>query len=245
MDTVNIGLGLKFKTQTLADGRVVPAVEAVDVTVDINKDDIDIKISGNIWSDFASAFEIFFKGTVVDLIHDSVHDALAKTVPDFINSELATADGNLQVPSFNTWFLDWQTSLPAVITSTTVELGAKGILYDSKDGETEWSTAFPDMPYKDTAEPAQFQAYISDLSVDSLLGSYLEVGKVEGWVHGDDVPYTDKTITAGEIDVAFPGLSAKYGADSIIDVYFILTDAHSFTSSAANQDVTVLGTVKF
>lgn len=80
--------------------------------------------------------------------------------------------------------------LPAVITDTTVELGAKGILYDSAGGEAEWSTAFPDMPYKDTAEPAQFQAYIADLSVDSLLGSFLEVGDIAGMVKGDDLPGT-------------------------------------------------------
>jgi len=68
MKTVNIGLGLSFKTQTLADGRIVPAVDAVDVLVDIDRNDIDIKIWGNIWADFAAAFEIFFKSTVVELI---------------------------------------------------------------------------------------------------------------------------------------------------------------------------------
>jgi hypothetical protein len=68
MDSINVGLGLSFTTQTLPDGRIVPMVKAVDVLVDINRDDIDIKIWGNIWSDFASAFEIFFKSTVVELI---------------------------------------------------------------------------------------------------------------------------------------------------------------------------------
>ena len=47
---------------------MTPAVDAVDVLVDIKRHDIDIKIWGNIWSDFASAFEIFFKSTVVGLI---------------------------------------------------------------------------------------------------------------------------------------------------------------------------------
>ena len=42
MNTVNVGVGLKFKTQTLADGRVVPAVESVDVNVDIDRGDINI-----------------------------------------------------------------------------------------------------------------------------------------------------------------------------------------------------------
>ena len=68
MDTVNIGMGLEFGTQTTSDGKIIPSVTAVDVLVDINRDDIDIKIWGNIWSDFASAFEIFFKSTVVGLI---------------------------------------------------------------------------------------------------------------------------------------------------------------------------------
>lgn len=72
MDTVDIGVGLSFKTQTLADGNVVPAVDAVDVTVNINRNDINIKIWGNIWADFASAFEIFFKSTVVQEIQDGI-----------------------------------------------------------------------------------------------------------------------------------------------------------------------------
>jgi len=50
----------------------VPAVDAVDVTVNINRNDINIKIWGNIWADFASAFEIFFKSTVVQEIQDGI-----------------------------------------------------------------------------------------------------------------------------------------------------------------------------
>jgi len=85
MKTVNIGLGLSFKTQTLADGRIVPAVDAVDVLVDIDRNDIDIKIWGNIWADFAAAFEIFFKSTVVELIQDTVTDTLTTTIPTYTN----------------------------------------------------------------------------------------------------------------------------------------------------------------
>ena len=50
----------------------MPSVSAVDVLVDIDRDDIDIKIYGNIFADLASAFEIFFKSTVVELIQDTV-----------------------------------------------------------------------------------------------------------------------------------------------------------------------------
>ena len=113
MNDVNIGLGLKFKTQTLADGRVVPAVEAVDVLVDIDRNDIKLHIWGNIWTDFASAFEIFFKGTVVDDIRDAIRTTLETTVPDYINEFLAQQDGALAISDFTegeyakNWFLDW------------------------------------------------------------------------------------------------------------------------------------------
>ena len=107
MDTVNIGMGLSFSTQTTDDGKVVPAVSAVDVLVDINRDDIDIKIWGNIWSDFASAFEIFFKSTVVDLIQDTVRDTLSTTVPQMLNDEMKTLDGTLLIPGTKYWDLDW------------------------------------------------------------------------------------------------------------------------------------------
>lgn len=70
MSKVTVGVGLKFKTQTLSDGRVVPAVDAVDIVVNIDEDDIDIHISGNIWSDFASLFESLFKGAISDMIKD-------------------------------------------------------------------------------------------------------------------------------------------------------------------------------
>ena len=107
MDTVNIGLGLSFSTQTTPSGHVVPAVSAVDVLVDINRNDINIQIWGNIWSDFAAAFEIFFKSTVVDLIQDTVRDTLSTTIPAALNSELATMNGNLLIPGSQYWNLDW------------------------------------------------------------------------------------------------------------------------------------------
>ena len=155
---------------------------------------------------------------------------------------MATLDGKTVIPGFPKWDLDWQTMLPAVVTNTTFELGAKGIMFSSDAGESEWSTEFPDIPYKDTTEAAQFQAYVADLSVDSLIGSWLEVGSIAGQIQGDDVPGTNQTITASELDIALSGFSKKYGADTIVDLKLACTKLHDFTSSAANQDVTVLGT---
>lgn len=118
-------------------------------------------------------------------------------------------------------------------------------MYDDQDGESEWSTAFPSIPYHAAEEAAQFQVFLSDLSVDSLMGSWLEVGSIAGWVKGDDLPkpVASDTLTASSLEKFLPGISAKYGSDSIVDLHFDTTDLNSFTSSAANQEVTVIGSV--
>ena len=93
INTVKVEVGLQFTTQTLSDGRVVPGINAVDIVVDIDKDDIDIHISGNIWSDFASLFESLFKGTVADLINDNVSEVLQTEIPQYSNAFIAKTDG--------------------------------------------------------------------------------------------------------------------------------------------------------
>ena len=53
---------------------------------------------------------------------------------------------------------------------------------------------------------------------------------------GDAVPEVNNTITitGAEVDIAFAGFADRYGADSIVDIHFNLTDLHDFTSSEAN-----------
>ena len=117
-------------------------------------------------------------------------------------------------------------------------------MWDDIKGESEWATDFADMAYKNTTESAAFQVYLSDVSIDSLMGSYLEVGSIAGTLEGDNLPAAagNRTITAGLLDNALPGFAAKYGAEAIVDITGACTDLHSFSSSEADQQVTVLGT---
>lgn len=77
----------------------------VDITVDINRSDIKLHISGNWLSDLGSIFTVFFKGTVVDLINDSINTALSTTLPTIINTKLIENDGYFHfLPDLE---LDW------------------------------------------------------------------------------------------------------------------------------------------
>lgn len=135
INTIEVGFGLQFTTQTLPDGRVVPKINGVDITTDVDRWDVNIKIYGNIWADFAAAFEVFFVGTVVDAIDTALYSALAVGIPTFSSEAIAHNDGYLPAPVFDNWIFDWETRDPFQITDTYLGFDVKGLLFDKLLGE--------------------------------------------------------------------------------------------------------------
>lgn len=117
MNKVNLGVGISFTTQTTSDGRIVPAIESFNVLVDIDRDDINIQIWGNIWSDFAAMFEIFFKSEVVQAIQDSINFILTDGIPLAANTYFKHNDGFIQIPYMPTWEVDWMTPSKAIVAT--------------------------------------------------------------------------------------------------------------------------------
>jgi len=134
IDTIMIQFGLSLDTMTLVDGRLVPSITTVDVDTDIDRWDIDIKIHGNIWSDFASAFEVFFVGSVVDAINDGIKSGLEVGIPTFANEFFTKTDGKTNL-GFPNWVVDWETANKGLFTDTYLGLGVKGMFYDDLIGE--------------------------------------------------------------------------------------------------------------
>jgi len=75
--------------------------------MDIDRRDIDIHIHGNIWSDFASLFEVFFKGTVIKDIEDTTEAVLNTGIPLVGNTLMTVSDGFF--PLLPNWIFDWET----------------------------------------------------------------------------------------------------------------------------------------
>jgi hypothetical protein len=119
LDTIKIQVGLGFATKTLADGRIVPYVSAQDVIVDINRNDIRIKITdGSVVADIVDLFIPFFKSVVVDMINDTVSYTLETGVPFVANTAIDKTDGFLPIPPFiKKWYLDWETPASAKVTA--------------------------------------------------------------------------------------------------------------------------------
>lgn len=137
MKKIQITAGIGFEKTTLEDGRMVPYLKAVNVDMDIDRRDIDIHIHGNIWTDFASLFEVFFKGTVIGMIEDTAEAAMNTGIPLIGNGIMTKLDGYFPIPVFPNWVVDWETPQPAVITDTSFAIGVKGLMFDSSIGEEE------------------------------------------------------------------------------------------------------------
>ena len=156
MKDVKIVVGLAFDTMTLADGRIVPQVSAVNVDFEISRRHLDIHLHGNIWTDLGSLFEVFFKGTVVGLIEDTVETTLNTGIPAISNVLMTKLDGYFPVPLIPKWVVDWETPEAAQVTDIAFEIGVKGLMFDRDFGEEEPTVDIPELPYHDTTRAEQY-----------------------------------------------------------------------------------------
>lgn len=132
---------------------MVPSFESVDLKIDINRFDIKVHIHGNIWSDFANLFTVFFQHQIVDAITEIMTVTIQTGIPYIGNNFMAKTDGYLPIPLVNNWELDWETPKAALVTSDYISIGAKALFFDKAVPEIDQEplVAIPNMPYKDSS----------------------------------------------------------------------------------------------
>ena len=239
IDTVEIQFGIRFENEVLPDGRTVPKIAGVDIISDIDRYDVDIKIYGNIWSDFASAFEVFFVGTVVDLINDTITTALQTDIPQFANGYIDKTDGYAPLDIIHPYFdLDWSTANAAEVTDSYFGIGLRGLFFDSQIGEELPTTTIPEMPLKLADHPEKFQAFVSTFALDTFFSAFLETGKIGAWLDHSVVPASAPVqLTSGDLNTVFPGMSDYYGADAPVDVHFTFSKIGDFSVVAEDSEM--------
>jgi len=188
INEILVQFGLSFGTTNTADGRRLPYITAVDINTAINRFDINIQIYGNIWADLASAFEVFFVGTVSDLIESAIVFGLQTGIPAVTNYEINSSNGYLPMPVLAEWSLDWETENKVEVTNTYFGVGVKGLIFDKEIGEEDLAIEIPIMPTWDETRPQQFQAYVSSYSIDSFFSSWVEVGDIATWLNASMIP---------------------------------------------------------
>ena len=238
IDTTKLIFGFRVITQTLEDGKEVPAVEACNYDFsDFDKHDLSFDLHGSFWDGLIDAFKFAFEGKIVDLIKSTVEKELTEALPADLNKMIAQTDGFVQIPHFSKWLLDFGTEEPGHVTDASIQLGMRGILFDSDFNETV--PTFPAMPYKDSSLSSELQAFVSEQSVNSLLTSLLQVTDLAGWFNATEVPADAKfQLTTGALDKAFKGMKDYYGPDCPVNVQFALIKLYDFAVTKDTPDLT-------
>lgn len=226
INTILVQFGIGFGT-TDVGARRLPYITGTNVDVDINRFDINIQIYGNIWSDFASIFEVFFVGTVADLIDDAMTYGLQNGIPTVSNHFIGLTNGYAPIPVYADWTFDWETEYRANVTDTYFQVGVKGFFFDKSKDETAQEpvgVTIPDLPDHDTTRGQKFQATVSAYSIDSLLQSWLEVGQLSAWLNATFIPANDTVqLNTVYLDELMPGIEAYYG-DLPVNIWFNITN---------------------
>lgn len=217
---------------------MVPYIKAVNVDMDIDRRDINIHISGNIWSDFASIFEPFFKGTVIGMIEDTAELAMNTGIPYIGNGIMTKLDGYFPIPMIPEWVVDWETPQPAVVTDTKFAIGVKGLMFDRAIGEEDPGVTVPDMPYYDSTHAELYQAFVSSYAIDGFFNSLIEVVGIHSWVNSTDVPaFIPVPLVTDSLEILLPGIVATYGSGQPVDVHYNVLSLGGFEVSEANEEM--------
>jgi hypothetical protein len=154
ISAMSVSVELEIDEQTVG-GKVVPAVKVLNTYVNLPKDHISLHIHGNLIADFASLFKSLFMGTIRDQITNQVNNALRTAVPVAVNKLIASQKGYSNI--YNHMDLDWSINSAPKINAQNLEFGIKGLFFPENEGEVNPSGVTPPvMPYKHTADKAQF-----------------------------------------------------------------------------------------
>lgn len=179
LQRLKLQVGIGFTTQTLPDGRTLPAIKTVDVQFMISEQDIQVHLHGNVWSEFAGSFISFFKGPMIKLIETSNQRAINLSLPLSVNTMIAQSGGSMEFVDPN-WMLNVVTPQAPKVSLDSISVGVKGLFFDKRIGDYD-RVLFPNMPFKNATHLDTLQTFISMQSLDSFFESYLDVHEGQGW----------------------------------------------------------------
>jgi len=242
MSQVSLAMTLSLTTQTLSNGKVVPAFTVQDASVNIPKDHLHISIHGNYAAKMASAFKGIFMGQIRDEIQKQILSQVKSQLPKMLNSIVAEQNGYSEL--FNNLDLDWSLPSAPKVTDKELEFGVKGLFFKKGGAEDEPAAQAPAMPMHDTSAPSKFQAFISTYLADSLGATFLETNQVHLWTHSKDVPSSSPVqLTTTGLGAFIPGLVAHYGDNKPMDIEYNLDQVGNFSARESDSTLSFDGAI--
>lgn len=196
---------------------VAPKLSVSKVDINVNPDDIDIKLTGDLVSKIASALIPLLKSTVVPTVIDQVKGQVQTIVNGQIDQDLKEYGTQALIPYLGGVTIDFGQEMggPQVSQDSAIMLALNGTFFDADNVQPSQFSPASFTP----RDPAgkQLQGYLTDFVANTLFES--------GFLTGNtlDLTYLLKTflnltVTTSEVGVLIPEIVQHYGADKPVQL---------------------------
>lgn len=164
---IKFSMFLEASTQTLDDGKIVPAFKVSDASVSISVSKMDVSIKGNSIASVVNVLMPVLKSTLQSELTSQMEKALKKSLPKELNKLIADNWGETELAEGVD--LDWSLSYAPVVSEETIEMGFAAIINDVNLEEAD--TELPFIPANDASSTSDFQMFLSTWFLSRALDS--------------------------------------------------------------------------
>ncbi len=143
---------------------MLPAIKFDMFTMSIDKDLIDISISGSIVADVLNLFIQLFKGVIVDIMVNAINNQTPAMVTSEVNTLFYDSQGLMM---FGDLGFDFAYTAAPKVWDTQIDMYLNATFFNSSFGVISPNEGFGDL-YIDTASNDCVQMDISQYTVESL-----------------------------------------------------------------------------
>lgn len=239
---LSFDIRLALKTQTLANGNVVPALEVVRSNLNIPTDHLKLEIQGNMIFRIVDDIQYVFNNEIRWAINQAVGYGVKSELPKIFDAMMVKGNGKTIL--YEGIGLDWQLPKAPYVTPKSVGFGIKGQFF--KDNETFVADP-PALPSYDTNSGSKAQLFMSTFLLNTLSQAVFETFKLNFTVTNSMIPKNiPLKLDTQTLDNFFPGLLKAYG-EKPVDLEFDLKRIGTFDARARDEhfSVSVDSGVKF
>lgn len=192
---------------------MIPAIDVDSFVFMIDKDLVDITISGSIVADIANLFVQLFQDLVLGIIVNNVNAVTPAILSSDVNTFLYNSHGKIVLEALGNLAFDFSYTSPPVISDTQIDIYLNATVFNASFGEISPNEGFGDLLI-DTATRENVQIDVSRYMVESVFLTLFESNRLKLMITNELIPATSAfSLTTSSLNVFLPGLVEKYGED--------------------------------
>jgi len=224
---VDFAIGLSTQPGTPSYD-TAPLLKVDKTNVNINPDDIDIKLTGGLVSKIASVFIPFFKSTLIPMIITDMETQIKSIVETTIDQGLAVNGTQALIPYLAGVTFDYaqMSGGPQISTDSVFSMALNGTFFDAEAAKPSQYT--PAAFNIRDPKGKMFQGYVTDYTLNTAFESGFQTGNTLDITYLIQ-HYLNYNITSDQLGVLIPEVLTKYGSGKTVEIAGSFAQAASVT----------------